>query len=83
MSDIEDKLREQMTFFDYIYPLISRRLGDIESKCENIWRHQLRMMEESKYEKLMIEQYKGKIQRIEQFLLEHGLIRLLGKNVNE
>ena len=67
----------QANFFDRVYPSISQRLYDLEraqsshANNERDFRHDIRMME------LTIEQYKGKIQRIEQLLIKHGLIHLL------
>jgi len=71
------KMREQLKFFDYIYPSISRQLDDIRKSCENNYRRILEINEERKAQRELIEQYKKKIQRIEQFLIKHGLINLL------
>lgn len=79
MSDHDKKLKEQLEFFDYIYPHISRTLDEVRKQCDLNFKHMVIMQEERKQEKLMIEQYKGKIQRIEQLLIEHGLIKLLGR----
>lgn len=79
MSDHDKKLKEQLEFFDYIYPHISRTLDEVKRQCNLNFERIVIMQEERKQEKLMIEQYKGKIQRIEQLLIEHGLIKLLGR----
>jgi len=71
---------EQVAFFDYIYPQISRRLDDLERSNVSLNNRLLAIEEERKQLLLHVEQYKKKIQRVEQFLIEQGLIKLLGKN---
>ena len=67
----------QTTFFDRIYPSISQRLHDLESDQKNKHyqltelRSQIRIME------LTVEQYKKKIQKIEQLLIKRGLKNIL------
>ncbi len=64
---------DKATFFDRIYPDISRRLHDLESEqksvhyCMTEFRSHIKIME------LTIDQYKKKIQRIEQALIGRGL----------
>lgn len=71
--------KDQANFFDYIYPSISRRLDELEKK-DNAKMHMLLEIRLERDElKKMVNQYKKKIQRIEQFLIEHGLIKLLTK----
>jgi hypothetical protein len=77
--EIADKLKTQMTFFDYIYPNISRRLDTLEKENDARYRQILTLQQEKNFMQLMVKQYKTKIQRIEQFLIERGLIELLGK----
>lgn len=77
MDEERLKMREQLKFFDYIYPSISRQLDEIRKSCEHNYQIMLEINEERKSQRELIEQYKKKIQRIEQFLIEHGLISLL------
>lgn len=77
MDEERLKMREQLKFFDYVYPSISRQLDEIRKSCENNYQRMLEINEERKSQRELIEQYKKKIQRIEQFLIEHGLISLL------
>lgn len=70
---------EQVAFFDYIYPQISQRLGDLEQSNINLNYRLLEIEEERKNLLLHVEQYKKKIQRVERFIIEQGLIKLLGK----
>ena len=79
MINDEEKLKQQLTFFDYIYPRISSSIDDLKQGHKNLSGRMLRLEEERKYLIEMIYQYKKKIQRIEQFLIENGLIKLLGK----
>ena len=72
-------IEEQVVFFDYIYPRMSSQLDNLTKGQESLNRRILSIEEERKYLILTIEQYKNKIQRIEQFLIENGLIHLLGK----
>lgn len=77
-EETEKKLSVQMEFFDYIYPSISRQLDELRKQQDLNFRKISNLIQDKKQDKLVIEQYKGKIQRIEQFLIEHGLISLLG-----
>lgn len=73
----DKKLKDQLNFFDYIYPSISRQLDELKKSCHC---NEIRIIElhhERKSQGLLINQYKKKIQRIEQMLIEHGLIDLL------
>lgn len=79
MNDSEEKIKQQMEFFDYIYPSISRRIDDLEKRVNRNWDNILMLNAERDQYREIIEQYKKKIQRIEQLLIEHGLINLLGK----
>jgi uncharacterized coiled-coil DUF342 family protein len=79
-KNYDEKLKEQLTFFDYIYPSISRQLDEVRQACDRNHQHLLGLEEERKTQRELIDQYKKKIQRIEQFLIELGLIELLGKN---
>jgi wobble nucleotide-excising tRNase len=69
--------KDQATFFDRIYPTISQRLYDLEreQKCKheqlNDLRSQIQLMN------LTVEQYKKKIQKIEQSLIDRGLKSIL------
>jgi chromosome segregation ATPase len=71
--------KEQASFFDRIYPSLSRRLDDLE-KADTHKTHQiLELILERRELMKTIDQYKRKIQRVEQFLIENGLIKLLTK----
>lgn len=76
MTD-DEKLKQQMTFFDYIYPSMSRRLDELETDNRLLNDRQCRLSAELEIAKDHFFQYKKKIQRIEQFLIEKGLIKLL------
>ena len=76
MNDNE-LLKQQLQFFDYIYPTISRQIDELKKEQANINSHVLHLIEEKKYWMETINQYKKKIQRIEQFIIENGLIKLL------
>ena len=75
--ELEEISKDQATFFDRIYPSISRRLHDLETDQKDKHyritelRSQIRMME------LTVEQYKSKIQKIEQALIRKGLKSVL------
>lgn len=75
------ELQEQLNFFDYIYPRISSQLDSLEKSQKSLNNRILCLEEERKYLLEHITQYKKKIQRIEQFLIENGLIKLLGKKL--
>jgi hypothetical protein len=70
---------EQVAFFDYIYPRMSMRLDELEKFNRSNESRLIEIQEERKHLLLEVSQYKKKIQRIEQFLIEKGLINLLGK----
>lgn len=79
MSEHSQKLKEQMNFFDYIYPWISREINELKNTNDTSYRLMLEMKASIGLQNEIIGQYKGKIQRIEQFLIKRGLIELLGK----
>ncbi len=79
----EDLLKQQLTFIDYIYPKLSQEIDSLKKGHECLNRRMIELVEERKYWIETIEQYKSKIQRIEQFLIQHGLIKLLGKEIKE
>lgn len=68
---------DQATFFDRIYPTITRRLQDLEDDRKNTYFQITDLNHEIKLMKLTVEQYKSKIQKIEQALINHGLKRVL------
>ncbi|MDE1829571.1 MAG: hypothetical protein KGI25_04545 [Thaumarchaeota archaeon] len=68
---------DQATFFDRIYPTITRRLQDLEDDRKNTYFQITDLKHEIKLMKLTVEQYKAKIQKIEQALINHGLKRVL------
>lgn len=65
--------KDQATFFDRIYPTISRRLHDLESDQKNNHYQITELKSHIKVMELTVEQYKKKIQKIEQLLIERGL----------
>ena len=75
----EEKLKQQLTFIDYIYPKLSQRIDDMDKQFNALHRKVQGFKLEREYLIDHFLQYKKKIQRIEQFLIENGLIRLLGK----
>ena len=78
MTD-EEKLKQQMTFFDYIYPCLTRRIDRLEQSLNGMNHRLFEYALERKHLLEHVNQYKKKIQRIEQFLIKHGLIKLLKK----
>ncbi len=76
-------IEEQVNFFDYIYPRISSQLDNLSKEQEFLNKRMLAIEEERKHLFETIDQYKRKIQRIENFLIEKGLIHLLGKSLRE
>ena len=79
----EELLKQQLKFIDYIYPSLSQQIDDLKNGHECLNRRIIELIEERKYWIETIGQYKNKIQRIEQFLINHGLIKLLGKEIKE
>ena len=79
MSEDSDQHAQQAKFFDYIYPSISRRLDDLERKLSMHPAQLMNLKTQINFQNLTIDQYKKKIQRIEQLLIENGLIGLLKK----
>lgn len=73
----DENIKQQLTFFDYIYPKISSRLDELEKDNKLLYRKQCDLCSELEINKTHFIQYKKKIQRIEQFLIENGLIKLL------
>ncbi|HHF7354124.1 TPA: hypothetical protein ACTTVN_000584 [Legionella anisa] len=68
---------DQATFFDRIYPSISRRLHDLESDQKNKHYQITELRSQVKLMELTVEQYKKKIQKIEQLLIQKGLKGIL------
>jgi len=77
----EKEIINQLNAFYHIYPNMQKKVYDLEKEVENLKWKLIHINEERKYQETIIKQYIGKIQRIEQFLIENGLIRLLGKKV--
>lgn len=75
----EQKLRKQLDFFDYIYPSMQRNIDTLTSEVKNLNMENLELIDKVERLKLDVRQYKAKIQRIEQFLIKKGLIKLLGE----
>jgi hypothetical protein len=74
MSDeLAEVSPDQAKFFDRIYPSISRRLHDLESDQKSKHYQITELKSQLKVMELTVEQYKKKIQRIEQLLIEKGL----------
>ena len=83
MSEDSDKFAEQAKFFDYIYPSISRKLDDLERKL-SMHPYQISdLKSQINIQNLTIDQYKKKIQRIEQMLIKLGLLGLLKNNKDD
>lgn len=78
MTD-EEKLKQQMTFFDYIYPSLSQRIDSLEKAVNNLNHKNLETILQRKHLIEHVDQYKRKIQKIERFLIENGLIKLLNQ----
>jgi hypothetical protein len=75
----EEKRKNQLLFIENIYPSIDRRIKDLELEIKYL-KCNIASLERQKYEEqVYFFQYKNKIQRIEQFLIEQGVIRCLGK----
>lgn len=68
---------DQATFFDRMYPQISQRLHDLEQSDKSTHMRLVDMKSHIKVMELTVEQYKKKIQKIEQLLIEHGLTKIL------
>lgn len=69
--------KDQATFFDRIYPTISRRLHDLEADQKNKHYQMTELRSHVKVMELTVEQYKKKIQKIEQLLIQRGLKSIL------
>lgn len=76
-QEFEEMSKDQATFFDRIYPTISRRLHDLESDQKNKHYQMTELRSHVKVMELTVEQYKKKIQKIEQLLIQHGLKSIL------
>jgi ADP-glucose pyrophosphorylase len=79
----EDRLKEQLAFFDYIYPELSRRINNLES--ENSYNQKIlnKALDETRQIKHEFKQYKNKVKRIENYFLQLGIISSLGKNIKD
>jgi len=67
------------SFFDRIYPKLSAKLDNLEKDNETLHKLLLDIQCDQKINNVHFVQYKKKIQRIEQFLIENGLIKLMDK----
>ncbi len=76
MSD-EDKLRNQLLFFQKVLPSIYYRLTALERETESLKDDLHRMQENSSKDRQDLNHYKYKIKRIEKFLIDQGLIKLM------
>lgn len=74
---------DQATFFDRIYPTISQRLQSLEDDRKHMNFYIIEFKHELKFMNLTIDQYKKKIQKIEQLLIENGLKHLLTGKDND
>jgi len=78
----KDVLRNHIDFIKETYPRMLERVNNIEKELEEIrYSIDVYLREKDRYFD-QFNQYKGKIKRIEQFLINNGLINLL-KGVNE
>lgn len=75
--------QDQATFFDRIYPSISQRLQSLEDDRKYTNFHIIELKHEIKVMNEIVKQYKKKIQKIEQLLIEHGLKNLLEAQTGE
>lgn len=77
MKDLYEELEIKLKFFDYIYPSISLRLNKLESCYSSIKDelNEMRMKNNTNLEH--IDQYSKKIHKIEQFIIERGLMYIL------
>ncbi len=73
---------EQATFFDRMYPDISRRLHDLEQSDKSTHLRLVDMKSQIRIMELTVDQYKKKIKKIEQLLIELGLTNLLKGKLN-
>lgn len=76
MIEKEEAL-DQLRAFYHIYPSMAATIKHMEADIKSLQYQIVRMMEESKVKDNFFQQYKAKIQRIEKFLIEHGLIKLM------
>lgn len=82
LTDNDITLWQLQKFVDHIYLTISRQL-DALTKSDRWVSHEIYELQKANKEKeFEFQQYKKKIQRIEQFLIEHGLIKLLKEHEN-
>ena len=82
LSD-EEKIKNQLLFLEKIFPSFDKKLKDNEREIELLNNRLNSMISSREKEKEYFYQYKGKIQRIEEFLISNGLIKLLGKTIKE
>ncbi len=71
----------QATFFDRVYPTISHRLNELEKEQKNCHYRMVELKSQIRNMGLTVEQYKKKIQKIEQILIGKGLQSVL-KGIN-
>jgi len=76
----DEKLKEQLTFLDYIYPRMQQQMDELKHNYDSLYRRMISLEEERKSLNDTINQYKKKIQRIEMFIIEQGLIKLCERN---
>lgn len=69
--------KDQATFFDRIYPSISKRLDSLETEKINNHYKTKELESEIQIMQLTVDQYKKKIQKIEQLLIKRGLMSIL------
>lgn len=69
--------RDQAVFFDRIYPSISQRLYDLEIEQKHYHYEMVELNSKIQLMNLTVEQYKKKIQKIEQILIKRGLKSIL------
>jgi len=79
----EEEMMDKLRAFYHIYPSMQSRLNELEISVKHLEYERIRLLEEKKHEQTIMKQYIGKIKRIEQFLIENGLIRLLGSKSNK
>ncbi len=73
----QDEVLDQLRAFYHVYPSLAAKVKHMEDEIKSLQYQLVRIHEENKTKDVFFKQYKSKIQRIEQFLIEHGLIKLM------
>ena len=73
----QDDILDQLRAFYHVYPSLAATVKRMDDDIRSLQYQLVRLRAEDKIRDDYFVQYKMKIQKIEQFLIEHGLIKLM------